>query len=189
MKTKFNIALITAIAVLIGSLSYCCHPKENKEKTIVKTCDTSVCNHKCHGQKCDSTCQCKDLNKWIPNLTEEQKQKIKDIKETKHKKMIATKAQLDKLEAELKSLVVSNNPDLQVINKKIDEIAKLRTDGFKNRIECAVEVRKLLTDEQKKTFDKNIDMFCVNHPKPSDKHKGGKCGMDDGQRKCNHQND
>jgi len=100
----------------------------------------------------------------IPNLTDEQKSKIEKIR-TAHMKVITEKqALLKEKRAHLKTLMVNDNPDQKEIDKTIDEIDNLRGDLMKERVKTQLEIKALLTDEQKAYFNKRIIS--------GEKHKG-----------------
>ncbi|MFH0894418.1 MAG: periplasmic heavy metal sensor [Bacteroidota bacterium] len=100
----------------------------------------------------------------IPNLTEDQKAKISKLHATHKKEMMLAKAITKEKEAHLKVLMLAETPDMVAINKTIDEIGASKADAMKKKVAFQMEVRKLLTEEQKLAFDQ-----CIAE-------KGGKCG-------------
>ncbi|MCR4437626.1 MAG: Spy/CpxP family protein refolding chaperone [bacterium] len=89
----------------------------------------------------------------IPNLTDEQKQKIEQLHRAFLKEMAPLRNQLRSERFALMSLKTANNPDQKAINAKIDAIAKLRADIEKKQVAHRLQIRSLLTDEQKAVFD------------------------------------
>ena len=95
----------------------------------------------------------KEMHGGIPNLTEEQKTKIKDIHLALSKEVQPLRNQLGELKARQKTLSTLDNPDMKAINANIDEITKVMNQLMKSRAAFRQKVRALLTDEQKVWFD------------------------------------
>ena len=114
----------------------------------------------------------------IPNLTEEQKAQIKDLRTPHMKDMLKYKAEINKLEAELKILEIADNPDEGKINSKIDEISAVKGKVAKTQSKHKRDVRSILTDEQKVYFDahgkKNKSQHCKHTAQKHRKKGGGK---------------
>jgi Spy/CpxP family protein refolding chaperone len=89
----------------------------------------------------------------IENLTDAQKKQIQDIRQEMEKAMVPLKAQLELKHAELNTLLVAEKPDKTAIDKKIDEIGTIRVQMGKKRIGNRLEIRELLTPEQRPKFD------------------------------------
>ncbi|NPA35559.1 MAG: periplasmic heavy metal sensor [Chlorobi bacterium] len=89
----------------------------------------------------------------LPNITEEQKNKL-DAMRTEHWKNVQNTQNLiaEKI-ARLRTLRTADNVDMKEINKTIDELNSLRTQIQKSREQHIQDVRKLLTDEQRVYFD------------------------------------
>jgi len=92
----------------------------------------------------------------IPGLTAEQKEQIKKIRLETQKAMLPLQSQIEVKAAELKSLLVSDNPAAGAVNAKLDEIGSLRTQVQKKRVAQELEIRKLLTPEQRVSFDQRL---------------------------------
>ncbi|HSA05491.1 MAG TPA: Spy/CpxP family protein refolding chaperone [Tenuifilaceae bacterium] len=113
----------------------------------------------------------------IPNLTDEQQQKINDLKVKHIKDVTPLKNELGEKRARMRTLQSVEKPDLNAINKLIDEMAAVRAQIQKKAAAHKVEVASLLTDEQKvyfnahqgRKFDKGM------------KRGGGKRGMGNGR--------
>jgi len=89
----------------------------------------------------------------IPDLTEDQKKKIKDLKTPLHKEILPLKNQLAEKKAHLKTLQTADKADLKSINTTIDEMTQLQSQIMKKRAAHPQAVRALLTDEQRIAFD------------------------------------
>lgn len=105
------------------------------------------------------------------NLSDEQKQKMKDIRFKTEKEVLPLKNQLAEKKARLKTLTTVDKPDMNEINKTIDEMSALRSQIEKKRVASKMEVRSLLTDEQRLLFDMKGDMR-GKHMKKHDGNKG-----------------
>ncbi len=89
----------------------------------------------------------------IPKLTEEQKQKIEELRASFLKEVQPLRSQLRSERFALLSLLAADKPDQKAINAKIDALAKLRADIQKKEVAHRLQVRGLLTEEQKAAFD------------------------------------
>ncbi len=89
----------------------------------------------------------------IPNLTEEQQQKITKLQTGMMKEMQGIHDQLAEKHAHLKTLSHAEKPDQNAINKTIDEISDLQAQMMKKRFSHRQEIRNILTNEQKVVFD------------------------------------
>ena len=89
----------------------------------------------------------------VPDLTEEQKEKMSELRSAHIQSMTQLKAETMVLRAELDQLSVEKNPSLDKINAKIDELAARRADMEKARATHRMEIRSLLTEEQRIIFD------------------------------------
>lgn len=89
----------------------------------------------------------------IPDLTDEQEQKIDDLRTAHMKEMNSYRSDLTIKRAELQKLQTADNADINKINSKIDEIGKIKTEMSKSRAAHLQKVRGLLTDEQRVLFD------------------------------------
>ena len=89
----------------------------------------------------------------LPDLTEEQEQKIDELKITQMKETNAFRSDVIIKRAELQKLCTADKADMEKINAKIDEIFKIKTEMAKQRAAHIQKVRVLLTDEQRVIFD------------------------------------
>jgi Spy/CpxP family protein refolding chaperone len=97
----------------------------------------------------------------IPDLTDEQKEQIKDIRVESMEEMLTLKNKLGEKAARLRTLQTAAKANMSEINKAIEDIGKLRTEMMKLKAASHQEIRSLLTDEQRIFFD-------AHHP-----HHGG----------------
>lgn len=89
----------------------------------------------------------------IPDMTEEQQQKIAGLRTAQIKEMNLYRNDLSIKRAELEKLQTADNADLDKINEKIDEIGKIKTEMAKKRAAHIQKVRSVLTEEQRAVFD------------------------------------
>jgi Spy/CpxP family protein refolding chaperone len=89
----------------------------------------------------------------IPNLTEEQQIKIKELKTVHMKNMLKYKSELEEKNARLKSLQTADEVDMDKIYKLIDDIGAIEIKMGKERADLHQKIRTLLDDEQRVFFD------------------------------------
>jgi Spy/CpxP family protein refolding chaperone len=89
----------------------------------------------------------------IPNLTDTQKLKIKELRNNLKKEILPIRNQIGEKRARLNTLETSPKPEIESINSTIQEIQNLKTKILKIRAVHVQEVRKLLTEEQRIEFD------------------------------------
>jgi Spy/CpxP family protein refolding chaperone len=97
-----------------------------------------------------------DLTSEIPDLSEEQKSKIKAIKEENRKQMEPQRAEMKVIRAKLMELKSAENPNTAEINKAIDRSAMLKAEMEKSRTASELKVRSILTPEQRKVMDQKM---------------------------------
>ncbi len=85
----------------------------------------------------------------VLNITDEQHKKLEDIAFTGQKTAIQDEAALRVRRLELRHLMEADNPDRAAIDKKIQEIAQAQTGLMKNRTNEFLDVRAVLTKEQR----------------------------------------
>jgi Spy/CpxP family protein refolding chaperone len=119
------------------------------------------------------------------NLTEQQEGQIAELRYEFQLKMIDLNADLQKLELGLKDRVHTDNPDRSAIHKTIDKISAKKGEIQKFRLDHRLEVRSLLTKEQRATFDsmpmmmrsekhhgeKGFDRKVMKHKRPGNRHQ------------------
>jgi Spy/CpxP family protein refolding chaperone len=123
-----------------------------------------------------------EMRKGIPDslkLTDEQKQKMHDLRSQNQKEMIPMQANLKVMRIELQDLI-SSGASQSDVNAKIDQIGKLRTDIQKKRVANMMAVRNVLTKEQRDYFKGRMGMGMGNGGGWGDGHgRGGKMRMRD----------
>lgn len=97
--------------------------------------------------------QRKHKGPMIPDLTEEQQEKMKKLRLDMQKNKLPITNQLGEKRARMRTLSTAENPNMKEINKLIDEMGELRTKIDKLKAAHHQEVRKLLTEEQRVVFD------------------------------------
>ncbi|MBN1158434.1 MAG: periplasmic heavy metal sensor [Bacteroidales bacterium] len=86
------------------------------------------------------------------DLSEDQEKQIETLRSEHQKEMTDLRNDLAIKRAELQKLRSSENPDLNQINKKLDEIGQLTTEMSKKAIAHEQQVLNVLTDEQKSFY-------------------------------------
>ncbi len=89
----------------------------------------------------------------IPGLTDDQKTQIEKLRTAHQKDMLALKNQVAENRAHYRTLMTADKPDMNAINKNIDEYTGLRAAMMKKQAAHQQDIRKLLTDEQRLAFD------------------------------------
>jgi len=89
----------------------------------------------------------------IPDLTDAQQTKLKEMRTAHMKEMMPLKNELKEKQAHLQTLQTADKPDMNAINKEIDEIGVIKTNMAKKHAAFRQEVRKILTDDQRVFFD------------------------------------
>jgi len=84
------------------------------------------------------------------NLTDEQKDQVRQIFTDARKKNIDVNAKLQLAQIELRELITSDAPDQKKIDAKITALSQLHEAKMRTRIESMLSVQKLLTPEQRK---------------------------------------
>jgi len=82
------------------------------------------------------------------DLTEEQKNKLKEINENWKKEREGIVKDLKEAEKELGELMKEKNPNVTDVNSKVEQINSIRSALSKKEVEINLERRKILTDEQ-----------------------------------------
>lgn len=93
---------------------------------------------------------------WKQTLTDEQRAKLAKLKLDHMKGMAPLKAKMKSIKVDLALLVIADKPDTNAINKKIDELAKLKNDKMKAKYQYIAAKRKILTAEQQVLFDMHV---------------------------------
>ena len=81
-------------------------------------------------------------------LSEGQRNEIKDMLTNNRKSMIRSKADIEVAKVDLQRLMDEREPDLGAIKNKINDIASLEAEAKFSQIKFQVEVKNVLTKEQ-----------------------------------------
>jgi Spy/CpxP family protein refolding chaperone len=93
---------------------------------------------------------------WKETLTDEQRTKLAKLKLDYMKAKAPIKAKMKTVKVDLAMLVTTDKPDMNAINKKIDELTKLKNDKMKEKYKYIAAKRKVLTAEQQVLFDTRV---------------------------------
>ena len=88
----------------------------------------------------------------IPDLSVEQIQKIEKLRLEHRKDVLSLRSKIKAAHLDLEGLIMEESAQKD-IDKKVEEIGKMETELMKKRIAHRIEIRNLLTDEQKVIFD------------------------------------
>jgi Spy/CpxP family protein refolding chaperone len=83
------------------------------------------------------------------NLTNEQKEASKKIMLASHKEIQPVRNEIGEVTAHMKTLISADKPDFAAIDKSIEKIGALKTEVAKIALKSRLEIRALLTDEQR----------------------------------------
>jgi len=87
------------------------------------------------------------------NLTDAQKEAFKQSRLAIQKQLQPLRNELGEAEAHQKTLMTSEKPDLNAINKNIEKIGALKVEMEKIRTKNHLDMRAQLTEEQRLKFD------------------------------------
>jgi len=88
------------------------------------------------------------------NLNDTQREEIRKIRTEHQKELVQTSNLLKEKRAELEVLQTADKPDMNEINRVIDEIAALQAQEMKAQATSRQQIRNLLTDEQRVYYDR-----------------------------------
>jgi Spy/CpxP family protein refolding chaperone len=89
----------------------------------------------------------------IPDLTDEQQEKIEALRVEHMKKRTAFRNQIHEKMAQIRTLTSGDNINMKKAEALADEVAALKAQMMKEAMSYRNNVRNLLTDEQKVYFD------------------------------------
>ena len=92
----------------------------------------------------------------IPNPAAEQKKAIDQMHHKLHDDQAAFKAKEKQALKELNEMTVREDVSIEEVNSKIDELMAAKTEIMRLRYGHLVEMRAILTDEQKVGYDKGV---------------------------------
>jgi len=107
---------------------------------------------------------------WKETLTDEQRAKLAKLKLDYMKAKAPIKAKMKAVKVDLAILVTTNKPDTNAINKKVDELTKLKNDKMKEKYKYIAAKRKVLTAEQQVLFDTRVIKKAM-HGKGKGRHR------------------
>ena len=127
MKTKHFILLaIIALSVTPGASAQEFHPFTQEEA------QGQFNSHKHH---------------MCEQLTDDQKALLDDLNKTHFKSQQVLRLEMNVLKAEQKALLEKESPDVKAIEKKVDEMAKLKAQMAKAKAAHMVELKKVLPEK------------------------------------------
>ena len=91
----------------------------------------------------------------IPNLTDEQKTKLKELQTSFDKENRRTNNLINEKRARLRTLQDEDNIDQKEVNKTIDEMATLQAEQMKAQVDYKIKVRTILTPEQRDAYNRS----------------------------------
>ncbi len=89
----------------------------------------------------------------LPDLTEQQETKLSELRTRQLEESNQHRATMDELRAKKQTLSISENPNINEINRIIDQMESLRADHLKKTEAHRQAVRSVLTPEQRTEFD------------------------------------
>jgi len=92
-------------------------------------------------------------------LTDDQKEKFRELRIETEKKLKPFQDQLRELLAKHQTLVTVDKPDMTTIESSLEQISKTRLEMAKIRAAMHQDVRAQLTEEQRLMFDKRRGMM------------------------------
>jgi len=85
-------------------------------------------------------------------LTEGQKKKFEAVEEETKKEMKASQKQIKEIGEKFKAELQKDTPDRNAVHRHIQELSKVRTRMEIKRMDSMLELRKMLTPEQREKF-------------------------------------
>ncbi|MDX8338084.1 periplasmic heavy metal sensor [Draconibacterium sp. IB214405] len=95
----------------------------------------------------------RDRGNFEKFFTEEQQEKIKELRLESTKQTQPLRNELNELRAKQRTLTTAEKADLNAINKNIDQMADVQAKIQKIRAKQQQEIRSMLNDEQRIKFD------------------------------------
>ena len=130
MKTQMKIKLLVAV-MLLPLMSLYAQPNGQNRQHAQQSRERTV----------------------IPDLTDEQKDQMQEIRLSTQKSLLPIKNELGENRAKLRTLTTADNPDMKAIDKLIDENGQLMASMMKIQASNHQKVRSLLTEDQRIVFD------------------------------------
>lgn len=92
------------------------------------------------------------MKEFMNTLDKEQKASIKEITKQHREEMKDMREEMMSLVEELQQLI-ANDASQSDLDGKIEEISAMQTEMLKAEVETQLQIRNMLTDEQKQIFD------------------------------------
>lgn len=93
---------------------------------------------------------------WMSTLTHEQRMRLNQMHLELKKTLLPLKAAKAAKKAELSLLLTQDKPDRKAIHRKIQEIAALKQKMMEKKMAHKLEVREMLTPDQRRLFDMHL---------------------------------
>lgn len=93
---------------------------------------------------------------WKATLSDEQRAAMAKLKLEYMKIKAPLKAKIKSTKVDLAMLVTTDKPDMNAINKKIDELTRLKNEKMKEKYKYLAAKRKVLNAEQQVQFDMHV---------------------------------
>ena len=90
---------------------------------------------------------------WKASLSDEQRKKVDKLRLAYKRDKYLLKAKLKQEKVEFALLITEDSPSQSKVNSKIDQIAKLKKEKLHLKAKHKINVRKLLTEDQRVQFD------------------------------------
>lgn len=104
----------------------------------------------------DKGCGMHRGSSWKSTLTAQQMKQVSKLKLSYKKKVYPIKTKIKQAKVELALLMTADKPSQKNIDKKIDEILKLKGKKMHQKAKHKIEVRKVLNEDQRVQFDMKI---------------------------------
>ena len=92
----------------------------------------------------------------IPGLTEVQNKQIESLRSGTETAVLQLRSDIGIKSAELKKMMVADQPDRHAIYRTMDDIAELGNRIRRLRVDTHLDIRSLLTPEQRIVFDQRV---------------------------------
>ncbi len=153
---KISIALIMALVLVLSQVSAQEKTPRGAMTWTEKSQDSDTVYRIEENVVQQGSCGMGMMCHQMMDLTEEQQEKVKTIRMGSAQELLAMKGKMEVLSAELRNLMIAENPDRKAIDKKIDEMEGIRAEIKKKRIGTDLEVQKLFTPEQRLKWKQGI---------------------------------
>lgn len=91
--------------------------------------------------------------RWMATLTDQQQNEMDRLRLEYKKKKYLLKAKMRQAKVEFALLITTDAPNKSAIDSKIDQIAELKKEKLQLKANHKIQVRKLLTVDQRVHFD------------------------------------